>query len=214
MIVIPFFLAFFGIVEFALIMSSVGSHDFATREAARVGSVVGRTDPNVDQYIINAVTSRVQGLVAAKIIEIDVYKADPFNGYCYNASSPPADVTVDDPTCQKDQYYFNGFGPVHTLCTAPGLFCVWPPVNRNDSLANADYLGVRVLYEYTFLTSFVSTLGTILNLSATSVQRIEPQDFQASRVSPLMASRVSVAGELALAATVPVWKQEDEGGIG
>ncbi len=213
MIVVPFLLAFFAIIEFGLLMSSVGSYDFATREAARLGSVVGRTDPNADQSIIKAVTGRVQGAVAAQISEIDIYKADPFTGNCNN--SGPTPVSVDDPTCLKDQYFFNGAGPLHTLCTGPGtaVYCAWPPDLRDDSLANADYLGVRVLYKYTFVTSFQMFIGT-LNLSTFSVQRIEPQDYQSGQVSPPIASRVSGAAHPALAAAPPVWKQEDEGGIG
>lgn len=208
--------AFFGTIEFVLFMSSVGSYDFAVREAARVGSVVGRTNPNVDQSIINAVSSRVTGLVAAQMTEVDIYDADPFNGKCYNASSAEPGLTVDDPACQKDQYFFNGSGPLHTLCTGPGtgLYCAWPPDLRDDSLADADYLGVRVLYQYTFITAFINSLGAVVNLSTYSVQRIEPQDYQGSYVSPPMASHFSGAAQPALAAALPVWKQEDEGGIG
>jgi Flp pilus assembly protein TadG len=225
LIAIPFLLSFFGIIEFGLLMSSVGSFDFAAREAARVGSVLGRTDPNGDQSILNAVTSRVTGAVAAQITEIDIFLSDPvpnpLDYVCYNSipstvNPSPNNVTVDDATCVKDVYYFNGTGPAHTLCAGPGPspYCSWPPDLRNDSLANADYLGVRVLYRYTFVTSFSMFIGTI-SLGNYSVQRIEPQDYQGSRpVLPRTASHVNVSALSALAVAPPVWKQEDQGGSG
>jgi hypothetical protein len=194
-------------------MASLGSYNFAVREAARVGSVEGRTNPNVDQDIINAVTSRVQGLVMAQMTEIDIYKADPLDGSCYDSQS--ASWPVDNAVCMKDLYYENGAGPAHSLCTAQSIYCLWPPDVRNDSLANADYVGVRVLYKYTFLTSFFAAIGTVLNLSTTSVQRIEPQDYQGVQVPAIIALRASgVSAGLRQAGLPPAWKQEDGGGSG
>ncbi len=209
-----FFLTFFGVVEFALIMASIGSFDFAGRDGARVGSILGRTDPQVDQDIVNAVTVHVQSIVMAKVTEIDVYRANPNDGTCYDLADigsvlipppTPGSWPVDSPNCAKNQYAADG-----TLMNSPGG---WPVEDRNDSQQNADYLGVRVLYQYTFLTSFIAGVGSTLNLSTYSVQRIEPQDFGRRQVPAPIASRAPMGGlDLAQAAALPWWVREDMGG--
>jgi Flp pilus assembly protein TadG len=177
-VVLPFCIIFFGTIEFALIMSSIGSYNFAVRDGARLGSLLGRTSGTADAQIIAVITNRTKGLVMARFQEIDIYRSTS-DGSCLNATAPTAGstVTVDDPTCVKDEYLYDSTGaqtnPVAT----------WPPNVRDDSLQSADYLGVRILYRYTYLTGFIAGVGTPLNLSATSVQRIEPQDYSGMRHS-------------------------------
>jgi hypothetical protein len=55
----------------------------------------------------------------------------------------------------------------------------WTANDRDDSQLGADYVGIRIAYQYTFITGFIAASGSVLNLSATSVQRIEPQDYGA-----------------------------------
>jgi hypothetical protein len=189
-----FFLTFFGAIELSLIIASVGSYNFAVRDAARIGSLLGRTDPYPDVKlggIIDTIRAHVSGIVMAKATEIDVYRAVS-DGHCIPPPilppppppiPPPPELSVDDPGCAKCVYSLTS-----TLqCTAGGTN--WNVDNRNDSLENADYLGVRVLYQYTFLTGFVSTVGSTLSLSATSAQRIEPQDFQGSHSPGALAAQ-------------------------
>jgi hypothetical protein len=92
-----------------------------------------------------------------------------------------AGVSIDAPTCPKNEFDING----GTLPWSPS----WDVGTRNDSLLNADYLGVRVLYQYTFLTGFITTVGSTLSLSATSAQRIEPQDFGSSHSPGALAAQ-------------------------
>ena len=217
-----FFLTFFGAIELSLIIASIGSYNFAVRDAARVGSLLGRTDPNPDVKpggggIIDTIRAHVSGVVMAKATEIDVYRAVS-DGSCLNAPTGSASaVSVGDPTCAKRVYNLAG-----TLTSTDG----WPVDDRNDSLQDADYLGVRVLYQYTFLTGFISTVGSTLSLSATLAQRIEPQDFQGShRPGALVAQTVEPARSVgrvaqgssapALAAvSFPLWKPERARGGG
>jgi Flp pilus assembly protein TadG len=170
MIIPVFLLTFFGAVEFSLIVASLGTYNFAVRDAARIGSILGRTDPNVDSKILSNVSGHVSGIVMATPTEIDIFRAAS-DGTCLNASSGPASpVAVDDPTCAKGQYLL--VAGTWTLSSGP-----WAVNDRDDALSSADYVGVRVLFNYTFLTGFVGALGTSLSLSAVSAQRIEPQDF-------------------------------------
>jgi Flp pilus assembly protein TadG len=165
-----FFLVFFGILEFALITASIGSFNFASREGALTGSIYGRSSANgdPDQAIVTAVRNHVQGVVMAKGQEVDIYKADPNNGSCLTSGG--SDIGVGTFGCLEDQYQLNG-QPL------TGGSMSWPVANRNDTLLNADYVGVRVVYQYTYVTGFIGGLGSTLTLSTYSVQRIEPQDY-------------------------------------
>lgn len=169
-----FFLVFFGILEFALITASIGSFNFASREGALVGSIYGRSsfygDP--DQAVVTAVRNRVQAVVMAKAMEVDIYKADsntnPSKGNCLTSAG--GDTAVGTAGCLEDQYLING-------APLTGGSMSWLPASRNDTLLNADYLGVRVVYQYTYVTGFVGGLGSTLTLTSYSVQRIEPADY-------------------------------------
>jgi len=151
-----FFLLLFAVVEFSLITASMGAMSFAAKDGARTGSVLGRTDPNVDQEIVADIRQRTAGIVVAKVNTIEIFKAD--------ASGNPVLV--------------NG-AMVENVYLADGTVVSsgWPVATRNDTLAVADYLGVRITYTYTYLTAFVSGGMSSLTLTATSIQRIEPADY-------------------------------------
>jgi TadE-like protein len=170
-----FFLVFFSIVEFALITASIGSYDFAARDGARLGAIVGPTDPNIDTEttpnagIVPTIQGHVQGVVMAKATEIDIYNADPASGLCISSVATAPPVQVDAAGCQEDEY------TIGSNWTVTPTLSAWLPGNRNASAGSSgQYLGVRVLYQYTYVTGFVAGLGTPLSLSVTSVQRIEP----------------------------------------
>jgi Flp pilus assembly protein TadG len=182
-----FVLTFFGAIEMSLIIASLGAYNFAVRDGARVGSILGRTDPNVDSKILANIAGHVSGIVMAKVSEIDIYRATS-NGMCLNAqtgTAPPASVvSVDAADCAKGVYDNTG-----TLISGP-----WAVNNRDDALSSADYVGVRIVFQYTFITGFVGAIGTSLTLSSTSAQRIEPQDFTGHRQPAIVqasGSRVS-----------------------
>jgi Flp pilus assembly protein TadG len=171
-----FFVMFFGIVEFAFILTTLSGYNFAAREGARFGSIVGRTDANADQDILTAIINRSQALPFGAPLSVDIYKSLP-DGNCVGGA-------VGTASCTENQYQCTS----KTTCSTQTL-SNWPVDSRNDTLLGADYLGVRVLFQYTFVTSFLNyycsppsscptgSAGTHLNLSATSVQRIEPQDY-------------------------------------
>jgi hypothetical protein len=190
-----FFFVFFSIVEFALITASIGSYDFAARDGARVGAVFGPTDPCIDtdpgtiavtcsgvtigptgiSGIVPTIMGHVRGLVMAQATEIDIYDADPSTGQCISSVANSLPVQVDTSGCFEEAYSPQGTSITSILSTVCSACTEWPAGNRNDSISNDDYIGVRVLYQYTYVTGFVAGLGTNLSLSATSIQELEPQ---------------------------------------
>jgi Flp pilus assembly protein TadG len=167
-LVAPFFFALlFGVIEFSLIESSVSAFNFAAKDGARIGSFLGRTDPTVDQQICSEIQSRSQGVVFAQTQQVEVFKSDVTGAGPGAADNVYTDLTNCTPT---------------QTATPP---TTWPVDSRNDTLADADYLGVRITFLYTYLTGFVGGGNSTLQLTATAVERIEPQDFQ-GRVAPAL----------------------------
>lgn len=156
-----FFLVFFGFIEFALINASIAGYNFAAKDGARIGSLLGRTDPTVDTQIITDIRVHVAGIVMAQPVQVEIFKADEGG----NPISGSGGVI-------ENVYDING----NTIGTQS-----WPVDDRNDTLLDADYLGVKITFKYTYLTSYVSGGNASLTLSANSVQRIEPQDYQGDR---------------------------------
>jgi hypothetical protein len=188
LITVPFILAFFGIVEISLIVASLGSFNFAARDGARLGSIEGRTFPTPDNDIIANITVHVSGVVMARWTEIDIYRATS-DGRCLTTSTGAgSEVDVDDPTCIKGVYVP---APNNSWTLQSGG---WAVADRNDSLIDADYIGVRIKFNYNFLTGFVGAVGTSLSLSSTSAQRIEPQDFNGHHPAATPLASVSRSG--------------------
>jgi Flp pilus assembly protein TadG len=161
-----FFALIFGLFEFSLIGVSISSFNFAADEGARIGSYLGRTDPMVDTDIVNAIAAHTSGVVVAQTLKIEIFKAD--------ATGQP--VTVGGNIIENIYDINDNF--ISRPCD-PG--CDWPFNSRIDQLLSADFLGVRITYQYTYLTGFISGGNASLVLTATSVQRIEPQDYQGRR---------------------------------
>jgi hypothetical protein len=172
-----FFALIFGLIEFALIGFSISSYNLAAEEGARIGSVLGRTDPTADQQIVASIRSHTSGIAAAQTVTIEVFKADVTGNAVTNAGNIVENV-----------YDIQG-NPIGTQ--------FWPVDSRIDQLLTADYLGVRITYQYTYLTAFISGGNSNLQLTATSVQRIEPQDYQGRLNEPSQeTARVPVEGYL------------------
>lgn len=179
----PLFACIFGLIEFALIMTSVGAYNFGAKEGARLGSILGRQASNSDSQVISLIQSRTNGLAVARINQIEIYDADPYTG------SVKSVATAGGSTVMDDVYTFNSAGSITSSSTP------WIPDIRNDTLADADYLGVKITFQYTYLTAFLSGNSTALTLSAISIQRIEPLDYLNDMRSPVqIAARVAHAG--------------------
>lgn len=175
-----FFMLIFGLIEFALIESSVASFNFAAKDAARLGSLLGRTDSTADTQMLSDIQTRVNGVAISKILQVEIYKSDS---------------TGAGPSTSEDLYTFGAgtFTPAGTNN--------WPANARDDTLINADYLGVRITYVYTYLTGFISGSGSQLQLTADSVQRIEPQDYQSRHRTPDHLSAAMFSAQVVRAAS-------------
>jgi hypothetical protein len=178
-----FLLMLFGVVEFSLINASIGTFNFAAKDAARYGAIIGRGSPPtpnqatpLDVYIVNNIIApRVAGVVVAQMTQVEIFDASQTGG-CAGGGSFPCATKVDI-------LRQSGGSWVSTSNS-------WPTTQRNDQLANADYLGVRISYTYTYLTAFFAISSPTINLNALSVQRIEPQQFgqRQSPSAPIWAS--------------------------
>ena len=190
-----FFLLFFGFIEFALISASIASYNFAAKEGARIGTLLGRTDATVDTQILNSVNLHVAGVVMATAVKLEIYKSDVAGDY----------ILPGKTSALEDAYDFSSKS--WTVQT-------WQSSLRDDSLVNADYLGVKITYQYTYFTAFVSGGNSSLQLTASSVQRIEPQDYQSHRTPRLVAIAASLPGTLPFAHLLArdVWVREPGSG--
>lgn len=192
MIAPVFFALLFGLLEFALIGMSVATYNFAAKDAARVGSLLGRTRSDADFQMVQDISSRSAGFVVAKMTTIEIFLsnqtgAPPIAGTTPECVyTPPFNFAVDASGTPTDPSWACEAQDCHAGVT-PGT---WPPCARNDTLLNADYLGVKITYRYTYLTSFASGGLSALTLSATSVQRVEPQDFQGDTTHPQVVTAV------------------------
>ncbi len=165
-----FFLLFFGIVEYSLINASIGAYNFAASDGARFGAILGKGAVSIsstqtvptDQYLVNnIVLPHVSGVVVAQMTRVEIYNSDE-SGVCVTTSG----------ACQEDVWQRVSGAWASTSDT-------WPSSARNDQLANADYLGVKISYTYTYLTAFFAVSSPTIDLTATSIQRIEPQQYGA-----------------------------------
>lgn len=171
-LILPLFLLLiFGILEFALINASIGAFNFATQDAARFAAINGPTDPNSDTDMLNEVIiPRVNQVVAASLVSIDVFKADEGGGCAGGGTFP---CTFED--------YYDASSQTWTVN--------WPAITRNDQLLTGDYLGVRVTYHYTYVTAFFVSLSSGVTLTAEAIQRVEPQEYTKKGAPPSIASR-------------------------
>jgi Flp pilus assembly protein TadG len=200
-LVAPIFLAlFFGVIEYALIDASIGAYDDAAVAGARVGAIDGTASANYplvdDDILKNGIQPHVAGLVMAKIVEVDVFRASETGG-CYTSGDT-------FPCANYNDIYLPASG------WGTGTSSGWPQNSREEQLVTADYLGVRIVYQYTYLTALLATTSPALYLTAVSVQRIEPQAFQLQVPGPLvMTARYTPPGGLNMANAGPtvIWRR-------
>jgi hypothetical protein len=161
-------LVIFGTIEFCFLYQSINTVDFAAREGARVGAVLGPTDASADSKIIQAIfaaTSNGTGLLFSQIQMIEIFRSSE------NGSVPPPLASCAQQATPPFEDVYDGRG---NAC--PGTLG-WPPSARNATFNSADYLGVRITFAYNWVTSFVSAARGQFTLTGVSIQLIEPQTF-------------------------------------
>lgn len=173
-LVAPLFLMLlFGVIEYSLINASIGAYNFAAKDAAREGAILGKggvpgpggTTTPADNYMVNnIILPHVSGVVIAQMTKIEIFHASETGACISTTGSGGAQV------CQEDIWQQSGG-------TWSSTSSNWPQTTRNDALANADYIGVKISYTYTYLTALLAITTPTISLTATSVQRIEPQEY-------------------------------------
>ena len=151
-IVIPLFLSLmFGLVEMSLIYGAAALYNNAADLAARSASLAEASTAASDAQAVAIVLHTVQPYFTAHILQIVIFQSDA-------AGDGPQTATEN---------LFDGTGTAI-------LPQNWPVANRISTVDAPLYLGVRITYRYTWLTSFIGAAGATLTLQATSIMPIAP----------------------------------------
>ncbi|MEA2647377.1 MAG: hypothetical protein QOE92_2460 [Chloroflexota bacterium] len=177
--------AVFGIVEFSLMMFSVGSSRWAAAEGGRIVS---------EQGIQSRKCSDVAGCVRlgrapASACDADCQAISTINITPIGTTSFAA---VDEIDVQKLAVASNGAlsndisgacspnGCINKYTLGGGNIAGWtnnyPPGTRGVTLGSADYVSVTIRYHYPWKTGLM-TRFPVPNLVATYAIRLEPQKF-------------------------------------
>lgn len=133
----------------------------AARTGARTASQLG-PDPNADQRTLEAAVGAL-GPQAGNLVRVIIYDAGSADG------KPTAGCRTAQAPGVSDQC--SVYGPAEAAAFSQGA---WPPANRSDGTATADYIGVTVEINHRWLSGLIGQ-GTFV-IDETVVMRVEP-DF-------------------------------------
>ncbi len=164
-----FFLLVFGIIEFGMAFRDRLSVDSATQNGARMGAIQG-DGLATDYAILGEATHYLDIAGDAENVRIVVYKATG------PGDAPPAGCTAGNPQLGVcNVYSLTGIDdPTNFGCLAGDLDVSWCPSSRDVTATSGDYLGVWIRAERPYITGL---FGDRVTLTASTVVRIEPQDF-------------------------------------
>jgi Flp pilus assembly protein TadG len=127
-----------GVVDVGGLLNDHVSVEYATRQAARTGAVLG-SQPTADCAIVSAVNATLSTVPNVTVTQIMIYNAG-VDGLPQGTTSET--VYAGDPTC-----IIVGSVPTLSESANPNNY---PPSSRNDNPYTEDSLGVEVSYSYTF----------------------------------------------------------------
>ncbi len=146
-LVVPLLLGLiFGIIELSLVYSASALYDSGVRQAARVEALAGMSTGTIDQRTVKALEALVGSFPVAHVTQVEIFRSD---------------AQGDGPRAGAENIYDAQGNPLSTQ--------TWPVASRQSTIAAPVYLGVRVTYQYTWVTAFVGAMGTPLTLQATTV---------------------------------------------
>lgn len=164
-----------GIVDIGGLLNDHISLEYAARQGARTGSVLGNQG-SADCAIIGAVNAAVSGMPNLKVTGIKIYQAGangksdgneddyPAGAFCQVTSGVPC-IIISGNSCNGN----NGD------CQAPpATVCGYLPSARNNTPYVEDSLGVEVDYTYTFRFDFAVLVSGTFSASDFSVMPINP----------------------------------------
>ena len=130
----------------------------ATREGARAAASAGSLS-DADCRILEATASALQDFPSDEIAEVAIFRSDtsgsygPAQRYRTVRNSDPVDLT-----CVNNWYLIENS---------------YPSSSRDNTSANRDWVGVRVLFDHTWETGFLWWSGTT-QWQEDTVMRLEP----------------------------------------
>ncbi|GBE21093.1 TadE-like protein [bacterium BMS3Bbin01] len=154
-----------GVAEFGFAFIDWLSVSNAARTGARIGSAAG-TAATADAVILGAVEEAMADTTSSTVQAVWIYKAD--------AAGNPVDAlcTIGNETktnCPNSNVYELKTGG--WLCMGING-CPWTPALRDDRLPDLDQLGVRIVFDHSWLTNFMPLPGG--PWSDDSVFQLEP----------------------------------------
>ncbi|NOY56664.1 MAG: pilus assembly protein [Actinobacteria bacterium] len=155
-----------GVAEFGFAFIDWLSISNAARTGARIGSAAGTT-ATADTIVLNAVEQAVADIHSSTIQAVWIYKAD--------SNGDPADATLgcavgSEGLCSTSNVYIPKAGGGWMCMAVNG--CPWTPALRDNRLPGLDELGVRIIFDHTWLTNFMPLPGG--PWSDDSVFQLEP----------------------------------------
>ncbi len=155
-----------GAFEYGMAFRDWLSVSVSAREGARVAASAA-TYGQADCVILEAAAGALQTLNSGQLDEIHIYRSDangsyPGAGSSYNRRYRPG--VSGEPgliACSGSLWY-----PI-------SLGSNWAPANRNNSGTNADWIGVRVVFDHDWMTNFLWWSGTVTYVDD-AVFRMEP----------------------------------------
>lgn len=155
-----------GAFEYGMLFRDWLSVTVAAREGGRVAASAA-TYGQADCVILEAAAGALQSLNSGELDEIHIYRSDANGSYpgsssSYNRRYRPAQPS--DPSivaCSGTQW------------VALHLGGNWDPADRDNSGVDADWIGVRVVFDHNWMTDFLWWSGSVSS-SDDAVFRMEP----------------------------------------
>ena len=163
-------------VEFAtifmlLLMLAIGAFEYgmafrdwlsvtaATREGVRVGSAAGdQTD--ADCLILEAAAGALQAINSGDVTEVWIYKSDSSGTVTGNQQRYRPALPADDPLTLRCGTWFP-------------IMQTWPESSRDNQGETRDWIGVRVIFDHSWITGFLWWNGTT-QWTDDAVMHLEP----------------------------------------
>jgi len=155
-----------GVAEFGFAFIDWLSVSNAARTGARIGSAAGTT-ATADTIVLGAVEEALADMDSSTVEAVWIYKA--------NDNGDPADAALgcaigSEGQCTTSNVYVPKTGGGWLCMGING--CPWTPASRDDRLPGLDQLGVRIVFDHSWLTNFMPLPGG--PWSDDSVFQLEP----------------------------------------
>lgn len=164
-----------GIIDIGGLLNDHISVEYAARQGARTGSVLGNQG-SADCAIIGAVNAALSNMPNLQVSGIKIYQSGsngltdgkeddyPAGASCQVTSGVPC-IIISGGACNGN----NG-----NCLTPPATVCSYMPANRNNTPYAEDSIGVEVDYAYTFRFDFALLVAGTFSSSDHAVMPINP----------------------------------------